>query len=344
MFRRLLPVCFLLAATPRLAIAQDAFAISSAREVAKSGIEDYFAGRYADANDKLTRAFEVVRVPTLALFKARSLAKLGKLVSASEIYLLAMRLPNGEGDAETQEQARHDARTERNELLLRIPRLRVAVTGVPAVSVSVLANDAKVPTSLLSSGWLVDPGSVKLVAVMGERRVEATEHFAEGEAKTVTLHFESAASLQTSPPNSTPGAAFPASPPTPGEHDTASRSGTRTAAWVSFGLGGVGLLAGIGTGMAALIEKQHLDDGGACDANHSCYGYVDTNRYRFLRNFSTGGFIVAAVGAATGTVLYFSSGRSNQNITSRVPHSPAASAITITPWIGAGQAGVSGVF
>jgi hypothetical protein len=348
-------------------MAQDAFAISSAREVAKSGIEDYFAGRYAAANDKLTRAFEVVRVPTLALFNARSLAKLGKLVSASELYLLAMRLPDGEGDAETQQQARRDAKVERNELLLRIPRLQVSITGAPFNSVAVYANDARVAASLLASGWLVDPGTVKVIGLWGQRRVEATERFAERESKTITLHFEPqpatpANAAQQTDASPTVTSAF--------EHDTSSsRSGTRTAAWLSFGIGGAGLLAGVGTGIAAMADKRRLDRDGACNENHQCYGSADTERYNFLRNFATTGFIVAGVGAVVGTVLYFSSPRranSAATVTARHPaigtelhlatgteRNPAsatlqrpttAHVVEVMPWVGVSQIGILGVF
>ena len=51
--------------------------VSTAREIAKEGLNAYDAGRYAEANEKLSRALEVVGVPTLALYTARANVKLG---------------------------------------------------------------------------------------------------------------------------------------------------------------------------------------------------------------------------------------------------------------------------
>jgi uncharacterized protein HemY len=55
--------------------------------VARDGLEAYDAGRYDEAIDKLSRAYEVAKLPTLAVHTARALAKAGRLVEASEVTL-----------------------------------------------------------------------------------------------------------------------------------------------------------------------------------------------------------------------------------------------------------------
>lgn len=78
-----------------------------------------------DLEDKLERAYSLLKVPTLALWSARFMAKLGRLVDASERYLQATRLQVSEGDTELQEQAIAAARQERAQLLPRIPKLTI---------------------------------------------------------------------------------------------------------------------------------------------------------------------------------------------------------------------------
>lgn len=74
------------------AFGQSAMALSTARELAKEGLDAYDAQRFDEAADKLLRAFTVVRVPTLAVNAARALVKVNKPFQASELYLQAMQL------------------------------------------------------------------------------------------------------------------------------------------------------------------------------------------------------------------------------------------------------------
>ena len=81
---------------------EDDTAVTAAREVAQQGLDDYEAGEYETAAEKLLSAYQVVKLPTVALHTARALAKVGKLVEASEVYLQATRLDALRmGDVET---------------------------------------------------------------------------------------------------------------------------------------------------------------------------------------------------------------------------------------------------
>ena len=65
--------------------AQSSATVSSAREIAKQGLDAFDAGNYKEASQKLLKAFEVVKVPTLAVHAARLLVKMGRLVEACDV-------------------------------------------------------------------------------------------------------------------------------------------------------------------------------------------------------------------------------------------------------------------
>jgi hypothetical protein len=96
----------------------------AARDLGADGVEDYQAGKYGEASEKLGRAFEILRVPSLGLWSARALAKEGKLVEASERYLDVSRLDATKGDTAVQKQAQAEAASEREALQPRWARRR----------------------------------------------------------------------------------------------------------------------------------------------------------------------------------------------------------------------------
>lgn len=330
MIRKTLYVIGLLGALSNTARAQESAAISSARETAKSGIEDYFAGRYDAAQHKLASAFAVVRVPTLALFNARALAKLGKLVEASEFYLTAMRLKSNEGDAETQEQARRDAKQERAELLKRIPRLRVEVVGARPDQVLVHANGSRVAPSLFATGWMVNPGRVRVRGRLGEQQSEAVEQFAEAENKAVRLSF-SASTEVAQPLAVQTNAVGPAR-----DQRRAPHTYYNTAGWIGVGVSTAGLALGTVTGLWAISERKRLDASESCKSTRCEAAAVgeQVDRYNTLRHLSTAGFIVSAVGATTSVVLFVQDAR----------HRRAAQRSQVKAWVGLGSVGIGGAF
>src|SRR6185295_6955519 len=68
------------------AFAQDAGIRTAARDLATQGAQAFEAGEYAQASDFFRRAHELVPAPSIALLQARSLAKLGQLLEAIDIY------------------------------------------------------------------------------------------------------------------------------------------------------------------------------------------------------------------------------------------------------------------
>src|SRR6185369_14754613 len=71
----------------------DPSARSAARSLGYAGVEAFERREYGPALDKLEKAFAVLRVPSIGLWSARALARLGRLVQASERYRLVGTLP-----------------------------------------------------------------------------------------------------------------------------------------------------------------------------------------------------------------------------------------------------------
>ena len=151
---------------------------------------------------------------------------------------------------------------------------------------------------------------------------------AEGESVTVNLELAQAP-VEAQPIVKNPSA--------PGESEASANSvATRTTiGLVALGVGGAGLIAGTVTGLIAMNKASKLNN--ACsDGHNSCpvaeQGNIDA--YHRVGYISTGSFILAGVGLATGAALLFTlPSRSNDNGSAR-----------ITPFIGPGSAGVWGSF
>jgi hypothetical protein len=296
------------------AFAENKAVLSTARELAKQGVSAYEAGRYEEAVEKLSKAYQVVHVPTLALSQARALAKLGRLVAASELYLEATKIPRDPSWQSVQEAAQRDAARERSDLLVRIPRLKVSIEGVKPAEVSLTIDGTAVPPALNDAEQMVDPGQRTIVGRHGDQVITETASPKESEMAAVTLKFTDApAAAGTSPaPNQTASVA----PPTAASDRPAasSRQGNaqKVAGWVTLGVGGAGLVGGVVTGLLASSKRSSLldsnrcsPDGLRCTPDQS----AEVDSYNGLRSVSTIGFVAGGVLAATGITLILTSPR-----------------------------------
>ncbi len=295
------------------AVASDKAVLSTARELAKQGLQAYDAGRYDEAVEKLSKAYEVVHVPTLAVNEARALVKLGKLVAASELYLEAARIPKDKSWQSTQEDAQRDAEKERNELLSRIPRLKIIVKGVGATDVSVSIDGASVPQALLDAEQLVDPGQRNVEGTYGNEVVKQSVSVKESEHAQVTLPFTQLSAASTPPvsnvpsqpeKSSQPKAVSPMAPPPAGDQNGGNSQ--KLFGWLGVGVGGAGLAVGAVTGIMAISKRSSLLDSNTCSADklHCSPAQAgDVNAYNSLRTVSSVGFIAGGVFTAAGVTL-----------------------------------------
>ena len=332
-------------AWPVVARATDDSAKGAARELATEAKRDFDAGRFEEAGRKFQRAYEVAKVPTLAVWVARSLAKRGQLVAASELYRQALHLTASDlwvGNA--QQQAQADAAKELGELQPRIPRLRVRVEGAAANEVDVTIDDGKIASALLGIEIPADPGRRHIVGKRGAETVEQMIELGEGEHKEAVLKFTAGpAALASASAASAAGAAVDAEGRQEGsltaataaslevESGASAGGAQRTWGWVAVGVGVAGLLAGAVTGILVLADSGLRSDcpNGTC--NPAKVGSSKVSTYNLMRYTSTTGFIVGAVGAAVGvTLLLWTPKRESEP--------------RVGFWLGPGSAGVNGAF
>lgn len=281
------------------AAASDEEAKKAARALANGGMIAYQAGDFKAAEENLSRAFASFPAPTLALWSARALEKLGKLVEAEDRYRAAERASVNTGEPETQRKAKIDARKERAELLPRIPTLKVNVEGTSLAEVIVRVDGVAIANDRLQEQILVNPGERTVSAERGPRIEQARVTLAPSEHKTVVLKFESSPR-----PNQALDAYLsdrevePAPAATRSEAQdwamSSDLSGWRTVGWVAVGLGGAAVLT---SGALAIVANGKRDDfADQCPDNVCPVGVPtsvrdDVKSYNSLRTVSTVGWI-----------------------------------------------------
>jgi hypothetical protein len=189
---------------------------AAATDPGREGINDFYAGRYDEALQKLTRAYLDHRTPVLGLWSARAMVKLGKLVEAAMRYHEVTGLTAPAGDS-AQSEAQVTALKERQALLPKIPKLTVIVRGADTNAVTVKVDAANFHATRIGKPQEVNPGQHEVVGTLGTQTVTELVILHEGNAKTIALVFEPpAVQLTPQPPPAAPTAApAPQPPPTP---------------------------------------------------------------------------------------------------------------------------------
>jgi hypothetical protein len=294
---------FLAFGEPAFAADSDAATRSAARKVALDGIAALQRGDAEQATQKLEKAYRVLRVPSVALWSARALAKRGFLVEASERYQEASRLEAEQGEVAVQVQARKDAAAELDELTPRLPTLTVRVEGANGAEVKLTLDGVLMPAALAGEERPVNPGEHRVVGVAGEEEVSETVTAVEGQKQSITLRFSKQQAAGERPD------APPPVEPKETEATDGSRKTRRALAYVALGVGGAGLVAGGITGALVLRQKKELDESENCRDGKCLRSEGDkVDAFRRLRTISTVGFIAGGALAATGVVLLLTSG------------------------------------
>jgi len=303
-----------LTASPVRAQAGDEAARAEARKIGYAGVEAYQAGDFATARERLETAYQMLRVPSLGLWSARALAKLGKLVEAETRYQEVIRLPTSVGDEAIQEQARRDAGNERTALARRIPSVLIRVEGAPASEVAVTIDDAALVGSALAENHLVNPGRHKVEGVRGTARARVEVSVAEGEQREAVLRFTAAPAAATSPPGPEAGLGVQRPEPSTGP------DARRTIGWITLSTGGAWLVIGTVSGFVAMSKKSDLDKAGCANGSNCPVSEWDNvDSYNRLRIVSGLGLIAGAALAGVGAYLLLSGSSDDAG------HVPAAS-------------------
>ncbi len=308
----LLASLLLLSSHGRAQSAEEA-ARAAARKLGYAGIEAYQAADYASAADKLDRAYQVLKAPSLGLWSARSMLATGRLVDASERLVEVTRLSVESGERKVQEKAKVDARRELDALIPRIPSVVIRLEGAEPSDVTLSIDGVGVPSALVGEGRPTDPGKHRVEGVRGTERVQAEVTLKEREDKSVTLRFNPARALPAAGGAAPAGTAVNGSSPSASNEPGADRdggrarasssggSGLRTFGWISIGVGAAGAGVAITTGVLALQKKRDIQAAGDCVGGCKETGRVQN--FNTLRTISIASSIAAGVLVVTGVTL-----------------------------------------
>lgn len=280
---------------------------AAARQLATEGVAKFEEGEFVSASDKLGRAFETIRAPSLGLWSARALVRCGRLVEGAERYLEVTRLDPKTGDEAVQRQAQSDAIHEYDALQSRIPRLTLALSNsAPDQDLRVTLDAVLLPATLLRAQVPVDPGPHVIEATQGALRAKQAITVAEGARINVSLQLaytpeaEPGAHLGLGGPDAAASANNASKPKALPEHSAGAR-GRRipTAVWLTLAGAGTGLVVGTVTGVMAMNGRAPVAPkcpGDVCDPKYT----REVERLNTLRYVSTGAFAVGgvALGAA----------------------------------------------
>jgi hypothetical protein len=317
---------------------------SGARAAATAGGQAFQDRKWADAVDMFTRAESLVHSPVHLLYLARSYDKLGQLVKARENYIKITNEDLPAGSSQPAREAKASAEKELEALEPRVPYVSVVVQGAGPKPVTVTMDGVQVPAALLGVPRPVDPGDHRFEA-LAEGMDSAVSQISVRESRSETVVL----TLHPSTPSAVPAAAPSAAPPTypvgyapgvqPPPQADSDHHGPSPLTWVALGVGVVGL--GVGTVFALNESSKESDANKACPpvgcstagATHASSLDGDA---RSARTVSIVGFVAGGLGLAAGVTL----------LVLTMPHhdAAAATATTVSPWVGLGSAGVSGRF
>jgi hypothetical protein len=229
---------------------------------------------------------------------------LGKLVEGAERYLEVTRLAIAGGDQAVQGKAQQEAARELEELTPKIPNLVIQIKGADEAKVSVTIDNQPVAAGLIGEKQPINPGKHVIRGQFGDQRQQAEVEITNGE-RSVTLTFQpDAAAPNDEAPADAPAvdAAAESAPPEPSSDKapppSSSGNPLRTVAWVSLGVGGAALIAGVVTGGVVLNWKNQIDSDPTLATNE-----VNRARYETWRKVAIGELAAGGALALIGGVL-----------------------------------------
>lgn len=297
---------------PRETETQDEDARARARSLALEGIELFENERWAEAHERLSQAYELFQAPTVALLDAKALEKLGRLVEAQRMFDNAASLAVDSDSPKPFRRAVKEAARERDRLQRIIPTLTIEVRGADP-SHSLELNGKPLPKPTWGERQSLDPG-VYNVVVKKNGQPERTEQI------TVDLGTSSRLVLTLSAPTSPVASNDPPAP---------LAQSTNTAAWVSLGVGALGLTTGVVGGVVMQNAKQRLDDTCTPECPQGSEGTL--SRFRTARTVSAAGYAAGAVGLGLGLwLLIDGSDASSAPVTGSVVYTEHAGSLQLS--------------
>lgn len=299
-----------------------------ARSIAVTGREAFNAGDYETAVTLFRRAYALYPAPTVVLYEARSLEKLGQLVEAGEAYTRTTQIPVHPGAPAQFAEAVTAARQEGRVLQGRIPTLTLKLEGVIAedADLRVSINGQAVTAAELGQARRLNPGKYRVVGSLGNGQTdEANAVLQPGQHLIVVLDLTDPAMAGAAGRRSGAG----------NDERESTASSTPLIAYVAGGVGLVGIGVGVVTGLMA--NAKHAGAVTEC-AQGRCVegsdGPAMVDAFRTLRTASTVSYGIGAAGVAAGVVLWLTASDAPAN----------SQGHALEPWVTAHTAGLRGTF
>jgi hypothetical protein len=296
-----------------------------ARSVAVTGREAFNTGDYETALALFRRAYGLYPAPTVGLYEARTLTKLGLLIEAAQAYTRTTRI-RMQADAPAQfAEAIAAARLEGQLLRERIPSLILTVDGAssdhPDLKVSI--DGQSLAAAQLGQPRQLNPGVYHVSASVSPERQARTEAvLEEGHQLSVVLDLTAR------------GADAIQKPGADGDWSAHNRN-VPTVIYVAGAVAVSGIGAGLVTG--ALANSKHSEAEAKCP-NRRCaegsQGSAAVDAFHSLRTLSTVSYGIGAAGLAAGIVLWLTTS----------DDSPNSEVGSVEPWLTPHRAGVQGRF
>ena len=306
----------------------DSANLDVARSVAISGREAFNAGDYETALSLFRKAYELYPAPTVVLYEARTLEKMGRLIEAVEAYARTTRTAVPTGAPAQFAEAISAARAEGEELRARIPALSIELRGASAddPQLSVTINGKAVGAARLAQTQSLNPGTYRVAGTVGDREATTDVTLMPGQTRRVVLN------LTRRPAD--PLAAEAALSAPIGVEPTLRR-GPPMLAYIAGGVG----VAGVGAGViAGVLANEKYDEAEEQCEDHRCAagspGLDAVDAFRTWRMVSSVSYGVGAAGIAAGVVLWLTA----------TGDAEAGQVGKIEPWGTANTAGIRGTF
>src|SRR4051794_40321760 len=296
--------------------------IAAARTLGIQGVQLAEAGKCPEAIEKLTRAEALHHAPTILGRLGECQVNVGEIVTGTENLNVVVRevLPA------TAPKVFHDAQDRAQKVLTAaLPKIAHLVIRVrPAdVKATVAVTGKSVPAALLGAERPTDPGTHQITATAeGYQPVSTSVTLLEGGHQEVDLLLARDPKAAAALAASTPAVSATSADTAPAE---SSGEKSKLPAWVAFGVGGAGLIAGGISGGLALGKASDCP-------NKVCSSQSDFDSVKTMATLSTIGFGVGIAGVAVGTILLLTSSCSSEKPAS-AQRKPAAK-FAMMPFLG----------
>lgn len=324
----------------RQAAAQSADDRAGARAAAMEGNKALRESRWADAIDLFTRAESLVHAPPHLLYMARAQVEVGLLVEARENLMRVSREALAPDAPHAFKVAQEEAQSEIKAVEARLPYVTITVKGAGAADVAITQDGNRIPSALIGVPRPVNPGQHAYEAVASGLKAAANVTIKEAERQRVVLELKPGEGGSATTTTTTSKAAAPTSVTTPGsagsgetpppsgpskdigatgEEETGGMNGMRLGSYISFGVGGAGLIAGTIFALSSkskfaqsndLYKKNDCDHAGGTVCPSDIQSQIKDldSQGASARTLGIVGFVVGGLGIAGGVTLFVLSG------------------------------------